>query len=83
MTNYSFDIRIPEGLHARPCTKLVEILQDFQPVHITHNNHTITILSILELLLQKISYGSSITISTSSPLPPPIIEKLKNILSNQ
>ncbi len=83
MTNYSFEVLIPEGLHARPCAKIVESLKAFEPVHITYKETTIRILSILELLLQKISYGSTVIISTSVPLPSLTLERLKDIFSNQ
>ncbi len=83
MTTYSFEVLIPEGLHARPCAKIVETLKGFEPVHITCKEVTIKVLSILELLLQKISYGSAITICTSSPLPDSVLKQLKNIFANQ
>ena len=83
MIEYQFNVLIPEGLHARPCAKLIDILKIFEPLHITHREHTIKILSILELLLQKISYGSVVTISTNEPLPPVTIEKLNCVFSNQ
>ncbi len=83
MTTYSFEVLIPEGLHARPCAKIIELLKGFEPVHITYKETTIKILSILELLLQKIGYGSAVTIRTNLPLPNSILEKLKNIFSNQ
>lgn len=83
MTSYSFEILIPEGLHARPCAKIVEILKGFEPVNITCKEVNIKVLSILELLLQKITYGSTITISTISPLPDSILKQLKNIFANQ
>ena len=83
MTSYSFEVLIPEGLHARPCAKIIEILKGFEPVQITCKEVTIEVLSILELLLQKISYGSAVTICTNSPLPDSSLEKLKSIFSNQ
>lgn len=82
MTTYSFEVLIPEGLHARPCAKIVEILKSFEPVQITCKESTIKVLSILELLLQKISYGSTVSICTSSPLPDSTLMKLKEIFAN-
>ncbi len=79
MTNYSFEVLIPEGLHARPCAKLIEILKPFAPVDITYNESVIKNLSILDLLLQKIPTGSTVTISTSESLPAEVTEKLQNV----
>ncbi len=82
MTNYSFEVAVPEGLHARPCAKLIEILKPFEPVHITYNENVIKNLSILDLLLQKIPTGSTVTISTSKSLPPETAEKLQSVFSD-
>ena len=65
---YIFKVLIFEGLHARPCAKLVSILQGSEPIKITCNSHTINNLSILELLLLKAAYGSEITIACEQPL---------------
>ncbi len=81
MTNYSFEVLIPEGLHARPCSKLIEILKPFEPFDITYNENVIKNLSILDLLLQKISTGSTVTISTSESLSPETVEKLQQVFS--
>ena len=81
MTNYSFEVLIPEGLHARPCAKLIEILKPFEPVDITYTENVIKNLSILDLLLQKISTGSTVTISTSESLSPETVEKLQQVFS--
>ncbi len=82
MTNYSFEVLIPEGLHARPCAKIIEILKAFEPVHITFGQTTLKALSMLELLLLKIPTGSTVTISTSAPLPTEVIEKLQQVFSD-
>lgn len=82
MTNYTFEVAIPEGLHARPCAKIIEILKPFEPVHITYNENIIKNLSILDLLLQKIPTGSTVTISTSESLSPEAVEKLQQVFSN-
>jgi phosphotransferase system HPr (HPr) family protein len=82
MTNYSFEVLIPEGLHARPCAKIIEILRPFEPVHITFGQTTLKILSMLELLLLKIPTGSTVTISTSESLPSKVTEKLQNVFSD-
>lgn len=82
MIDYTFTVFIPEGLHTRPCAKLVEILKPFEPLSFSHNNITIEVLSILELLLLKISYGSSLTITASAPLPPSVLKNLQKVFEN-
>ena len=82
MTSYSFEVAVPEGLHARPCAKLIEILKPFEPVHITYNENIIKNLSILDLLLQKIPTGSTVIISTRAPLPQEAVEKLQQVFSD-
>ena len=82
MTTYSFEVAIPEGLHARPCAKIIEILKPFEPVHITFGQTTLKTLSMLELLLLKIPTGSNVTINTSVPLPMEVAEKLQNVFSD-
>ena len=81
MTNYSFEVAVPEGLHARPCAKIVEILKPFEPVHITFGQTTLKALSMLELLLLKIPTGATVTISTRESLSPEAVEKLQNVFS--
>jgi phosphotransferase system HPr (HPr) family protein len=82
MTNYSFEVGVPEGLHARPCAKIIEILKPLEPVHITFGQTTLKSLSMLELLLLKIPTGSTVTISTSAPMPTEAVEKLQQVFSN-
>lgn len=82
MTSYSFEVLIPEGVHARPSAKIIELLKPFEPVHITFRQTTLKALSMLELLLLKIPTGSTVIISTSVPLPVSIEETLKRIFSN-
>jgi phosphoenolpyruvate-protein phosphotransferase (PTS system enzyme I) len=77
-----FTVRIPEGLHARPCVKLVDILKNFAPVQITVNGHTLSDLSILELLLLKITYGSAVTIACTQPLPKTALAALTQLFDN-
>lgn len=82
MTTYSFEVAIAEGLHARPCAKIIEILKPFEPLHITFGQTTLKTLSMLELLLLKIPTGSTLTINTSVPLPMEVAEKLQNVFSD-
>jgi phosphotransferase system HPr (HPr) family protein len=79
---YIFKVKIPDGLHARPCNKLVDILKNFAPLQISSGNQTINTLSILELLLLKITYGSDICICCEEPLPEEAINKLDQLFSN-
>ena len=79
---YIFKIKILDGLHARPCNKLVDILKNFTPLQISSGNQTIDKLSILELLLLKITYGSDICICCEEPLPEEAIIKLNQLFSN-
>ncbi|MBP9829441.1 MAG: HPr family phosphocarrier protein [Proteobacteria bacterium] len=79
MITYSFQVLIPEGLHARPCAKLIEILKPYEPVSFSYNSVTINILSILELLLLKVGYGCSLAINTLQPLPAGVLEDLKKV----
>lgn len=80
---YEFTVKIPDGLHARPCAKLVEILKDFQPLQIISNEKTVDNLSILELLLLKIPHGTTLRIVCNSQLPIKTIEKLNTLFSNE
>lgn len=74
---YEFIVNIPNGLHARPCAQLVEILKEFQPLQIICNGKTVDSLSILELLLLKINQGATISINCQNPLPDRASVKLK------
>lgn len=82
MTSYSFQVLIPEGLHARPCAKIIEILKPFEDVEFCHNQVTVRTSSLLELLLLKIGYNSSVTLRANTPLPPLVVEELQNLFSN-
>ena len=73
---YDFIVQIPDGLHARPCAKLVEILKEFKPLQIISNGKTVDSLSILELLLLKVPYSSTMYINCESALPDEAINKL-------
>ena len=78
---YDFIVQIPDGLHARPCAKLVEILKEFQPLQIISNGKTVDSLSILELLLLKVPHGSSVYINCETTLPDEIINKLDTLFA--
>lgn len=80
---YSFNVGITDGLHARPCAKLVEILSGFTPLQITGNGKTINTLSILELLLLKMPHGSEVKILSEIPLPGEIIDKLRRLFGGE
>ncbi|MCX7343368.1 MAG: HPr family phosphocarrier protein [Proteobacteria bacterium] len=80
---YSFNVGIADGLHARPCAKLVDILSGFTPLQITGNGKTINTLSILELLLLKIPHGSEVKISSEIPLPNETIDKLTQLFGGE
>lgn len=79
MSKYVFKISIPEGLHARPCAKVIEILQPFTPLSFSYLEKTVDSLSILELLLLKIGCGESLTLNTNSALPHSVIEELQQV----
>ena len=80
---YNFNVGIADGLHARPCAKLVDILSEFKPIQITGNGRTINTLSILELLLLKIPHGSEVKISSEIPLPSKTIDKLSQLFCGE
>ncbi len=80
---YNFNVGIADGLHARPCAKLVEILSGFTPLQISSNAKTINTLSILELLLLKIPHGSEVQISSEIPLPSETVDKLCQLFSGE
>ncbi len=79
MIDYKFTVNIPEGLHARPCARIVDALEPFQPVLFMYQDKLIESLSVLELLMLKIPFGSSIIISTNAALPLEIENKLEKI----
>lgn len=76
---YKFKVNIPEGLHARPCAKLVELLESFQPVVFIYQDKILEVLSVLELLMLKIPSGSQVIINTNTELPCDIVQKLEKI----
>jgi phosphotransferase system HPr (HPr) family protein len=78
---YTFNVKIPDGMHARPCARLVEILSKITPIEITGNGKTIKTLSILELLLLKIPSGSEISIVCNHPLPPETLTRLNQLFN--
>lgn len=82
MKQYKFNVLIPEGLHARPCAKMVEILEPFKPVIFCYLDKKIEVLSILELLMLKISYGAEITICLEKDLPEHVEKLLLSLLSH-
>lgn len=65
-----------------PCAKIIEILKPFEPITFIHNEHKVSTLSILELLLLKMNYSSTISISVDNPLPKNILKDLENIFKN-
>ncbi|HBD74580.1 MAG TPA: phosphocarrier protein HPr [Acholeplasmataceae bacterium] len=63
--NQTFYIISEYGLHARPATKLVNIAMSFQSeIHLTWDNKTINLKSIMGLMSLGIYHGQTITIET-------------------
>lgn len=81
MNHYEFKITNSDGLHARPCARLVEFLENFQPITFIYKDQIIEILSVLELLMLKIPLGASLIINTHSPLSKDDEKKIEKILS--
>lgn len=77
--DYEFKVGVPEGLHARPCAKIIEILKPFTPLSFHCKGKTVDTLSILELLLLQIERGEAFTLSTSAPLPSEVLEDLQQV----
>lgn len=83
MMNYTFKVLIPEGLHARPCVKIIEILRPFEPVNIIHADNVIKTTSLLDMLLQKIPFGSEVAVRTETTLPSETVTALESVFSNE
>lgn len=82
MSEYVFKVLIPEGVHARPCARLVEMLEPFTPLSLHCKGKTLDMLSILELMLLQIECGEIFTIRTEAPLPSEVVEKLERLFGN-
>ena len=61
----------PEGLHARPATALVELLNQYAPDATvrTADHRLASGVSVLEIMLLGVKQGESIWIQTDSELP--------------
>ena len=81
MNKYEFKIANSDGLHARPCARLVEFLENFQPVTFIYKDQIIEVLSVLELLMLKIPSGDSLVINTHNPLAKDDEKKIEKIFS--
>lgn len=81
MNQYEFKVTNYDGLHARPCAKLVELLEGFQPVTFIYQDQIIEVLSVLELLMLKIPSGESLIINTHNPLSKDDEAKIEKIFS--
>lgn len=79
---YTFKVLIAKGLHARPCVKLVSILEGCRNVVITCNKRSVDSLSILELLLLKINYESEVVIISEIPLSDTVITELNKLFGD-
>lgn len=81
MNKYEFNVTNPDGLHARPCARLVEFLENFQPVTFIYKDQVIETLSVLELLMLKIPSGDSLVITVHNLLSKDDEKKIEKILS--
>ncbi len=58
-------VKNPMGLHTRPATWIVKILQNVKcDVQFTHKNMTVNAKSILSILMLAVKKNSNITITT-------------------
>ena len=77
-------IRNKMGLHTRPATVIVKILQNCKSlVHFTYRNETVNAKSILSILMLAAKKNSSITITCDGIDAESTMESLTSAFENQ
>ncbi|AMW98669.1 phosphocarrier protein HPr [Rummeliibacillus stabekisii] len=79
-----FNITASEGLHARPCTVLVQAVTPFSSeVQLTYNDRTVNLKSIMGVMSLGIPSGAEILVSAEGSDAEEALNKVKNVLSTE
>ncbi|GEL03945.1 phosphocarrier protein HPr [Rummeliibacillus sp. G93] len=79
-----FNITASEGLHARPCTVLVQAVTPFSSeVQLTYNDRTVNLKSIMGVMSLGIPSGAEILVSAEGSDADEALNKVKNVLSTE
>lgn len=82
--NQTFYIISEYGLHARPATKLVNIAMAFKSeIHLTWEDKTINLKSIMGLMSLGIYQGQTISIETEGPDAYEALEALSTFMIHE
>lgn len=79
-----FKVTASEGLHARPCTVLVQAVTPFSSeVQLTYNDRTVNLKSIMGVMSLGIPSGAEILVSAEGSDAEEALNKVKNVLSTE
>lgn len=77
-------VKNPMGLHTRPATAIVKLLQNCKSdVTFTYKKETVNAKSILSILMLAAKQNTRITITVEGEDAPEIMEKLVNLFDNE
>lgn len=79
-----FNITSAEGLHARPCTLLVQAVNQFSAqVQLSFNGRTVNMKSIMAIMSLGISLGSTISILADGADAEKLLTKVTTVITTE
>lgn len=80
----TFKIIVQEGLHARPCTLVVNAATPFSSnIEIIHNDRAVNLKSIISVMALGIKADTVVTIRTEGDDAEQAMEKITDILTQE
>lgn len=84
MITKEIEIKIPNGLEARPVALLVQVASQYESsIHVVSNEKRVNAKSIMGMMSLGISSGEKVTVSADGPDEEMAIENIEKYLSSK
>ena len=84
MITKAIEIKIPNGLEARPVALLVQVASQYESsIHVVSNEKRVNAKSIMGMMSLGISSGEKVTVSADGPDEKKAIENIEKYLSSK
>lgn len=84
MITKEIEIKIPNGLEARPVALLVQVASQYESsIHVVSNEKRVNAKSIMGMMSLGISSGEKVTVSADGPDEKKAIENIEKYLSSK
>lgn len=84
MITKEIEIKIPNGLEARPVALLVQVASQYESsIHVVSNEKRVNAKSIMGMMSLGISSGEKVTVSADGPDEKTAIENIEKYLSSK